>query len=60
VRALTALSRATRSWRIASTMPSQRAERIGARARNRFLNVRALIDYGNVIRSVLPARASAL
>jgi trehalose synthase len=41
----------------------QRAERMGARARervrDRFLNVRALIDYGNVIRSVLPARASA-
>jgi trehalose synthase len=41
----------------------QPAERMGARARDRvrdrFLNVRALIDYGNVIRSVLPARASA-
>ena len=41
----------------------QRAERMGARARervrDRFLNVRALIDYGNVIRSLLPARASA-
>ena len=42
----------------------QRAARMGARARervrDRFLNARALIDYGNVIRSVLPARASAL
>ena len=41
----------------------QRAGRMGARARervrDRFLNARALIDYGNVIRSVLPARASA-
>ncbi len=41
----------------------QRAERMGARARervrDRFLNVRALIDYGNLIRSLLPARASA-
>ena len=41
----------------------QRAERMGARARervrDRFLNARALIDYGNVIRSVLPARAIA-
>ncbi len=40
----------------------QRAERMGARARervrDRFLNARALIDYGNVIRSVLPAHAS--
>ena len=38
----------------------ERAERMGARARervrDRFLNARALIDYGNVIRSVLPAR----
>jgi hypothetical protein len=36
---------------------------MGARARervrDRFLNVRALIDYGNVIRSLLQARASA-
>jgi trehalose synthase len=41
----------------------QRAERMGTRARervrDRFLNVHALIDYGAVIRSVLPARAHA-
>ena len=41
----------------------QRAERMGARARervrDRFLNARALIDYGDVIRRLLPARASA-
>jgi trehalose synthase len=40
-----------------------RAEGIGQRARervrDRFLNARTLIDYGNVIRSVLPARAGA-
>jgi trehalose synthase len=40
-----------------------RAERIGRRARervrDRFLNARTLIDYGNVIRSVLLARAGA-
>jgi trehalose synthase len=40
------------------------AERIGQRARervrDRFLNTRALIDYGNVIRRLLPSRVGAL